>query len=267
MVRTRGQTRRIEANRPLHFMIHGPTSLKPGPSQTKRNKKLKAEDLIIWPLTKPIPTRPKTRAAAKMAKLATHKVQKTPTTVPNKPIGARRTGKVTTAEDDDASSNSSKTTCSIANDNRAAAKITFFSIPKEHVEQHTLLVRPQPGVSIEVVEKAIRSCVVSPCGNVLLGPARTRKSMVSSGGGSAATMETKLEMEVIYHDCSRRGGPTLEVCRRMQISNGLGERRRHEPLRMEDVLLIVGSRMPELVDSCEVVMDKSWAVTAKPSLG
>lgn len=260
-------------------MRDGPTSLKPRSRQTKQTRKRKNEDLTLWPLEELIPNPPKSSAASKIATLASSKAQEKPTTASNTPVSTPSTGKMTTTKAQDTprrfSSPSTGSTGSIpAGSISAAPSITKElveqystapSIPKELVEQYTLRVRPQPGASVEAIEQAIRSRIESPCGNVVWGSAHARKSMVSSGGGSVAAVETRLEMEVIYHNCSRQG-PMPRVCQRMHIVNGRGRSQAHEPLKMEDVVLLVGRGMPELVDWCELVAERNWAVNAISTL-
>lgn len=201
--------------------------------------------------------------------MATSQVEETPTIVTNKPIAATSTGKMTSIKVQDtpfsgqtpptAAPNTSLST--LATTKAQEPPTTWPSIPKALVEQYTLSVRPQPGASLEEIDKTIRSRIESPCGNVVWGSSRTIKPMGSGGcggGGGAAT----LEMDVTYNDCSRCD-PLPHVCRwTLKVTGRGGSSHLHEPLRMKDVVLLVVRGMPELVASCEVVGRRSWAVNA-----
>lgn len=241
-------------------MRDGPTGLKPRSRRMKRTSNPKREDLNLWPLDELIPNLPESRAAAKIAKVATNEVEETPVTPQNKPVAAPNACEMTATR-----AHSTPPSCapSSTGSNRSipAVNVTAPIIPKELVEQYTLRVRPQPGASLKKIEQTIRSRAESPCGNVVWGSAHARESMVSSGGGSAAAVETRLEMDVIYHNCSRPG-EVPRVCKKMHVVNGRRDSQPHEPLTMEDVVLIVARGMPELVDSCEVVGERSWTVNA-----
>ncbi|POS71839.1 hypothetical protein DHEL01_v209766 [Diaporthe helianthi] len=175
---------------------------------------------------------------------------------------------MTTTNTHDTSS-SSRSPSTGANTTSTAATSVAPSIPKELVEQYTLIVSPKPGASLEKIEKMIRSRIESPCGNVVWGSSQTRKPTGSSdgggGGGGGCGGVLTLLMEVIYHNCSRQG-PIPRVCHRMHIINGRGALQPHEPLTMEAVVLLVGCGLPTLVASCEVVAERSWAVNAISTL-
>lgn len=244
-------------------MRDGPSSLKPQSSRHKRIRKRKKEELTLWPLEELIASQLNSRAAIKIPEMAPSKAEEVPITRPKKPITAANMGKMTTISlmaKDMPSTDAKKPKTATDTGLMATSQIqeqptTAPGLPKELVEQHTLIIRPQLEVGVKDVEKAIRS-IESACGNVVWGSSRLRKPT----GGKGPAM---LEINVLYNDCSRH--KTMpNACFMMRAIHR--DSSSHETLRMEDVVGRVRG-MTNLVAACEVVAQKSWAVNAVSGSG
>lgn len=242
-------------------MRDGPSSLKPQSSRQKRIRKRKKEELTFWPFEELIASQLNSRAAIKTAEMAPSKAEEIPISRPNRPSTAANTGKMTTISlmvKDMPSTDAKKPKTATNTGLMATSQIqeqptTAPGLPKELIEQHILIIRPQLGVGLKEVDNAIRS-IESPCGNVVWGSSRTRKP---TGGKGPAT----LKINVIYNDCSRH--KTMpNACFMMRAIHR--DSSSHETLRMEDVVGRVRG-MTNLVAACEVVAQNSWAVNAVSS--